>query len=178
MDNSIISDNRWRSPTNNPVWANYSTDQKIFNFTGHMFNVKLEEKSLKVSFKTLPIKIQRSKTRQPPSLPPPLLLPPSPIVPLTILIKLPTHQKLTAFLWIPNIYRIIYMFRSIRSQVFLKMLQSTSGGCFCLLVLATTFTELDIHLTNLKHKINALIQKLSCIFNFPLKHLTISNTVM
>ena len=40
-----------------------------------MFNVKLEEKSLKVSFKTLPIKIQRSKTRQPPTLPPP---PPSP----------------------------------------------------------------------------------------------------
>ena len=37
------------------MWANYSTDQK--NFTGHMFNIKLEEKSYKMSFKALPVKI-------------------------------------------------------------------------------------------------------------------------
>ena len=42
--------------------ANYSTDQK--NFSGHMFNIKLEEKSYKLSFKALPVKIQRSKNRQ------------------------------------------------------------------------------------------------------------------
>ena len=42
--------------------AEYSTDQK--NFTDHMFNIKLEEKSYKMSFKTLPLKIQRSKNRQ------------------------------------------------------------------------------------------------------------------
>ena len=136
MDNSIISDNRWRSPTNNPVWANYSTDQNIFNFTGHMFNIKLEEKPLKFSFKAHPIKIQRSKTRQSPTPPPPPPLPP-PTVPLTILIKLPMHQKLTAFLWIPNIYRIIYMFRSIRSQVFLKIVTLTEHFRWLLLSIST-----------------------------------------
>ena len=41
------------------MWANYSTDHK--NFTGHMFNIKLEEYPDKVSFKALPIKIQGSK---------------------------------------------------------------------------------------------------------------------
>ena len=40
--------------------ADYSTNQK--NFTGHMFNIKLEEKSYKMSFKALPVNIQRSKT--------------------------------------------------------------------------------------------------------------------
>ena len=42
--------------------GSYSTDQK--KFTGHMFNIKLEEKSYKMSFKALPvkIKIQRSNT--------------------------------------------------------------------------------------------------------------------
>ena len=40
------------------MWANYSTDQK--NFTGHMFNIKLEEKPDKMSFKALPAKIQQS----------------------------------------------------------------------------------------------------------------------
>ena len=44
------------------MWANYSTDQK--NFTSHMFNIKLEEKSCKMSFKALPVKIQQSKNRQ------------------------------------------------------------------------------------------------------------------
>ena len=38
------------------------TDQK--NFTGHMFNIKLEEKPDKISFKALPVKMQRSKNRQ------------------------------------------------------------------------------------------------------------------
>ena len=33
------------------------------NFTGHMFNIKLDEKSYKMSFKALPVKI-RSKNRQ------------------------------------------------------------------------------------------------------------------
>ena len=42
------------------VWANYSTVQK--NFTGEMFNIKLEDKSHKMSFKALPVKIQRPKT--------------------------------------------------------------------------------------------------------------------
>ena len=41
------------------MWANYLTDQK--NDTGHMFNIKLEKKSYKMSFKALPVKIQRSK---------------------------------------------------------------------------------------------------------------------
>ena len=36
--------------------ADYSTNQK--NFTGHMFNIKLEEKSYKMSFQALPVKIQ------------------------------------------------------------------------------------------------------------------------
>ena len=39
--------------------GNYSTDQK--KFTGHMFNIKLEEKSYKMSFKAVPVKIHRSK---------------------------------------------------------------------------------------------------------------------
>ena len=30
------------------------------NFTSHMFSIKLEEKSFKISFKALPVKIQRS----------------------------------------------------------------------------------------------------------------------
>ena len=47
---------------NKPVWENYSTDQKIF--AGHMFNIRLEEKLYKMSFKALPVKIQRSKNRQ------------------------------------------------------------------------------------------------------------------
>ena len=42
--------------------ANYSADKK--NFTGHMFNIKLEEKSNKMSFKAVPVKIQWSKARQ------------------------------------------------------------------------------------------------------------------
>ena len=33
----------------------FLTDQK--KFTGHMFNIKLEEKSYKMSFKALPVKI-------------------------------------------------------------------------------------------------------------------------
>ena len=38
-----------------------------------MFNIKLEEKSHKMSFKALPVKIQRSKNRQGKhSVPPPL----------------------------------------------------------------------------------------------------------
>ena len=37
------------------MWANYSTDEK--DFTGHMFNIKLEEKSYKMRFKALPVKI-------------------------------------------------------------------------------------------------------------------------
>ena len=41
---------------------NYSTDQE--NFTGHMFNIKLEEKPYKMSFKALPVKIQQLKNRQ------------------------------------------------------------------------------------------------------------------
>ena len=39
-----------------------STDQK--NCTDHMFNIKLEEKSYKMGFKALPVKIQRLKNRQ------------------------------------------------------------------------------------------------------------------
>ena len=37
--------------------ANYLTNQK--NFTGQMFNIKLKEKSYKMSFKVLPVKIQK-----------------------------------------------------------------------------------------------------------------------
>ena len=43
------------------MWENYSSDKE--NFTGHIFNIKLEEKSYKMSFKDLPVKIQRSKNR-------------------------------------------------------------------------------------------------------------------
>ena len=59
IDNSIISDSRRQSPTNKPVWANYSTDQK--QFTGHMFNIKLEENPYKMNFKAIPVKIQWSR---------------------------------------------------------------------------------------------------------------------
>ena len=62
IDNSILSDTRRQLPTNKPLWANYSTDPK--NFTGHMFNIKLKERSYKMSFKALPVKIQQSKNRQ------------------------------------------------------------------------------------------------------------------
>ena len=41
--------------------ADYSTNQK--NFTGHMFNIKLEEKSYKRRLKALTVKIQQSKNR-------------------------------------------------------------------------------------------------------------------
>ena len=34
----------------------------IGNFTGHMFNMKLEEKSPEISFKALPFKISGQKT--------------------------------------------------------------------------------------------------------------------
>ena len=44
------------------VWANYSIDQN--NFAGHLFSIKLEEKSYKMSFKILPVKIQQSKNLQ------------------------------------------------------------------------------------------------------------------
>ena len=44
------------------MWGNYSTDQK--SFTCHMFNIKLEEKSYKMGFKALPVKIQWSKNRE------------------------------------------------------------------------------------------------------------------
>ena len=40
-----MSESRWRSPTNKPVWTNYSTDQKYFTGHMHLFNIKLEEKS-------------------------------------------------------------------------------------------------------------------------------------
>ena len=43
------------------VSVNYSIDQNIF--IGQMFNIKLEEKSYKMSFKALLVKIQRSKNR-------------------------------------------------------------------------------------------------------------------
>ena len=43
------------------VSVNYSIDQNIF--IGHMFNIKLEEKSYKMSFKALLVKVQRSKNR-------------------------------------------------------------------------------------------------------------------
>ena len=33
------------------------------NFPGYMFNIKLEKKSYKMSFKALPVKIQRSKNK-------------------------------------------------------------------------------------------------------------------
>ena len=42
--------------------ANYSTDQK--NFTRYIFNLNLEEKSYKMSFKALPVKIEWSKNQQ------------------------------------------------------------------------------------------------------------------
>ena len=42
--------------------GNYSTDQK--NLTGHMFNIKLEKKSYKMSFKALPVKKPAKKTGQ------------------------------------------------------------------------------------------------------------------
>ena len=44
------------------MWADYLTDQK--NFTGHIFNIKLEKKSYKMSFKAPPVKIQQSKKPQ------------------------------------------------------------------------------------------------------------------
>ena len=44
------------------MWANYSIDQK--KFTGYVFNIKLEEKSYKMSFKALPVKIKQSKNQQ------------------------------------------------------------------------------------------------------------------
>ena len=42
--------------------ANYSADQKYF--TGHMFNIKLEEKSYKMSFKVPSVKMQGSKNQK------------------------------------------------------------------------------------------------------------------
>ena len=39
------------------MWANYLTDQ--IYFTGQIFNIKLKEKSYKMSFKALPVKIQK-----------------------------------------------------------------------------------------------------------------------
>ena len=39
------------------MWANYLTDQKYF--TGQIFNIKLKEKLYKMSFKALPVKIQK-----------------------------------------------------------------------------------------------------------------------
>ena len=53
---SLRSDSRVPSPRNKPVLENYLTDQK--NFTGHMFNTKLDEKSYKMSFQVLAVKIQ------------------------------------------------------------------------------------------------------------------------
>ena len=44
------------------MWANYLNDEKTF--TGHIFNIKLEEMSYKISFKALPVKIQQSKNQQ------------------------------------------------------------------------------------------------------------------
>ena len=46
------------------MWANYSTDQK--NFTGHIHvQYKIRGKVIyKMSFKALPVKMQRSKNRQ------------------------------------------------------------------------------------------------------------------
>ena len=44
------------------MWANYSTDQK--NLTGDKLNIKLEEKSYKLSFKAVPVKIRWPKNRQ------------------------------------------------------------------------------------------------------------------
>ena len=44
------------------MWADYSIDQK--NFTGRIFNIKLEEKSYKMSLKTLLAKIQLSQNWQ------------------------------------------------------------------------------------------------------------------
>ena len=50
------------------VTDKYTGIGKLFdwskNFTGDMFNIKLEEKSNKMSFKALSVKIQRSKNRQ------------------------------------------------------------------------------------------------------------------
>ena len=49
--------------------ANYLTDQQ--KFTDYMFNIKLEQKSYKISFKALLAKIQLSNNRQyAPHLPP------------------------------------------------------------------------------------------------------------
>ena len=42
--------------------GNHLTDQK--NFTGHMLIIKLEERSYKMSFKALPVKIKLPKNRQ------------------------------------------------------------------------------------------------------------------
>ena len=58
----LVSDSRWRPPTNKSVWQNYSPHQK--KFTGHMLNIKLEEKSKKMIFKSLLVKTQWSKNRQ------------------------------------------------------------------------------------------------------------------
>ena len=47
------------------MWASYSTvstDQK--NSTGHMFSIKLEEKSHEMNLKALPVKTQLSKNPQ------------------------------------------------------------------------------------------------------------------
>ena len=57
--------NKWQSLTVTDKQAGVS---KLFDwskkFTGHMFNIKLEEKSYKMSFKALPVEIQQSKNRQ------------------------------------------------------------------------------------------------------------------
>ena len=43
------------------VCAHFLTDQQ--RFTGHMFNIKLKEKSYKTSVKALPVKLQQLKNR-------------------------------------------------------------------------------------------------------------------
>ena len=55
------------------MWAYYSTDQK--NFTSHILNIKLEEKSHKMSLNALPVKIQWSMNQQEGTMCPPLPLP-------------------------------------------------------------------------------------------------------
>ena len=58
MDQQFHNKRQSLMVTDNQAGLDKLTDEK--KFTGRMFNIKLEEKSYKMSFKALPVKIQRS----------------------------------------------------------------------------------------------------------------------
>ena len=62
MDQQFHNKQQLLTITNKQASLGVLFDQK--NFNGHMFSIKLEENSNKMSFKALPVKIQWSKNQQ------------------------------------------------------------------------------------------------------------------